>query len=478
MNITLFRKIVSSLQPPKIASKNDRHPNMKVVHVPFCFYPDPIGGTEVYVAALAAGQRRRGVEALVAAPGSRDESYDYEGLPVRRFAIGADLSLRDLYGLGDHIAAASFERLLDAERPDVVHLHALTSAVSLRLVRAARQHGVSVVFTYHTPTVSCQRGTLLRWGREVCDGALDVRRCTACTLHGLGLARSASVALSLLPARAGRALGKRGRTGGMWTVLRMTELVALRHSAFRSLIEEVDRVVVLCHWTEQLLRYNGVNQDKIILSRHGLNQPAFANSAQQAPRWAIRVAFLGRLDSTKGVDLLIAALRALPDAPVELDIYGIAQEGSTAYSAQLDHMAASDARIRMLLPVPSGQVVGLLAGYDILAVPSRGLETGPLVVLEAFAAGTPVLGSRLGGIAELVTDGVDGLLIQPGSIEAWRETLKRLSIDRGLLTRLKDGVRPPRPMEQVTMEMIELYDSLYPTRRAKRPDAAFLSPIT
>jgi glycosyltransferase involved in cell wall biosynthesis len=451
---------------------------VKVIHVPFCFYPDPIGGTEVYVAALAAGQRRRGVDAVITAPGEHDESYDYEGLPVRRFAIGADLSLRDLYGLGDHIAAASFERILDDERPDLVHLHALTSAVSLRLVRAARQRGVSVVFTYHTPTVSCQRGTLLRWGHEVCDGRLDVRRCTACTLHGLGLARSASVALSLLPARAGRALGKRGRAGGMWTALRMTELVALRHSAFRSLIEEVDRVVVLCRWTERLLRYNGVDPDKIILSRHGLNQPASASSTPRAPRWPMRVAFLGRLDPTKGVDLLIAALQALPDAPVELDIYGIAQEGSTEYSTWLHRMAASDARIRMLLPVPSGQVVELLAGYDILAVPSRWLETGPQVVLEAFAAGTPVLGARLGGVAELVADGVDGLLIQPGSIEAWHEAISRLVEEQELLDRLRAGVRPPRQMEEVTMEMTELYTRVCSTRWAKRSDAAFLSTIT
>ncbi len=72
--------------------------------------------------------------------------------------------------------------------------------------------------------------------------------------------------------------------------------------------------------------------------------------------------------------------------------------------------------------------------YDVLAVPSQWLETGPLVVMEAFAAGVPVLGSNLGGIGELVTSGVDGLLVEPASIVAWRTALEALCRDRELLS--------------------------------------------
>ena len=101
-------------------------------------------------------------------------------------------------------------------------------------------------------------------------------------------------------------------------------------------------------------------------------------------------------------------------------------------------------------------MLAALAQHDVLAVPSQCLETGPLVVLEAFAAGTPVIGANLGGIAELVTDGVDGLLVEPA---AWATTLQRCATDRDLLPRLRAGIRPPRTMATVADEMLALYET-------------------
>ena len=75
----------------------------------------------------------------------------------------------------------------------------------------------------------------------------------------------------------------------------------------------------------------------------------------------------------------------------------------------LRRIASNDHRVRFLDAIPLGEIVSVLAQYDILVVPSQWLETGPLVVYEAFSAGIPVLGSRLGGIAELVRDGVTTL---------------------------------------------------------------------
>ena len=73
----------------------------------------------------------------------------------------------------------------------------------------------------------------------------------------------------------------------------------------------------------------------------------------------------------------------------------------------------------MKAALPPNMVVDAMRGCDFVAVPSRLLETGPLVVLKSFAAGIPVLGTRLGGIAELVTDGVDGMLFAPDDPAAW-----------------------------------------------------------
>ena len=78
-------------------------------------------------------------------------------------------------------------QLLARLRPRIVHLHARTAAVSEALADAAHAAGAKVVFTYHTPTVSCMRGAMMRMGRVPCDGRLDRRRCSVCVLDAHGM---------------------------------------------------------------------------------------------------------------------------------------------------------------------------------------------------------------------------------------------------------------------------------------------------
>lgn len=439
---------------------------MKVLHVSFTFHPDPVGGTEVYLEALAKAQNCEGIEAIVAAPGKREEEYSHRGLKVLRFPVAEPVrEIRDIYGEGDQVAAEAFDKILVAHRPDLVHVHAFTPGVSLRLVRAAKQRGIPVVFSYHTPTVSCQRGTLLRWGTEVCDGVLDVERCSQCTLHGLGLNQSISVLVGLLPQRVGWVLGSRGLSGGIWTALRMTELVALRHAAFRALMAEVDHVVALCQWVKEVLLRNGVPEEKVTVSRQGLCQgeddslPALPRAAKQSRR--VRMIFLGRLDPTKGAHILIEALRTAPEIAIDLDIYGVAQgEVGAAYLRRLQQLAQGDRRIRIRDPIHASVVVNTIRDYDALLVPSQWLETGPMVILEAFAAGVPVIGSNLGGIAELVSREVDGLLVESHCIQAWTDVLRRIMREPDLLCTLRSGVRSPRRISDCAQDMQVLYQGV------------------
>jgi len=415
----------------------------------------------VYVQSLASQLQASGIHVLVAAPGKQNAAYLHAGLEVRRFAINDKISdLRTLYGAGDPIAAEHFGHILDDEQPDLVHLHAFTRGASLLVMREAKERGLPVVFTYHTPTVSCQRGTLLRWGTEICDGRLDLQICTQCTLHGLGMNRLVSLVIGSLPPQVGKTISKTGRSRGIWTALRMSELVQMRQDACRSLLREVDHIVVLCRWTHDLLLRNGVPESKMTISPHGLAYSHDDDTVPQPITFSLpfRIAFFGRLDPTKGPDTLIKALRQVPALPIELHLYGIVQDGgSDAYLRQLHTLADTDPRITFLPAVPGDQVIPILKTYHALAVPSRWLETGPLVVLEAFAAGIPVLGSRLGGIAELVTHERDGLLVAPDSVNDWVVALTRIVDQPDLYAHLRDGVRPPRRIEQVSNEMLELY---------------------
>lgn len=439
---------------------------MKIIHVPFCFPPDPIGGTEVYVETLARRQQDHGIEVVIAAPESENRSYIHNGLSVHRFAVSESVQdLHDLYGAGDKIAAINFANVLDKEQPDLVHLHTFTRATSLRTLEQVQQRNIPLVFTYHLPGVSCQRGTLMRWGTEPCDGEIRLHTCARCLLHSHGLPRIPSNMLGSVPVLTGRLLGNAGCSGGFWTALRTTELLALRRSTFQHLVNSVDAVIVLCDWTRQVLVRNGVDTKKIVLSRHGIywtdDQEDTASNPKDLCNQPLRVAFLGRLAPLKGVDILVNAIRQLQDIPISLDCYAIVQNvHESEYQQQVIRLVQHDKRINFLPSIANDQVIHTLKQYDILAVPSQWFETGPLVVLESFAAGVPVLGSDLGGIAELVHNQVDGLLVQHNDVDAWSQALYRLATDCQLRHRLRLGVRPPRKIDTVVDEMLIVYDRL------------------
>lgn len=438
---------------------------MKVLHVPFGYFPDPVGGTEVYVGELVSALRRHGVDSVIAAPalGTESRVYEHAGASVYRFAVARSTNLAQLYGEGDPASASAIARVLEETGADVLHLHSFTNAASLRAVRAARGRGVAVAFTYHTPTASCVRGTLLRDGREPCDGALLAQRCASCLLESRGVPAAVRGLLSRMPTIVSSAVAASEVSGRWVTALRARELTHTRHEAFRELLGEADAVIAVCEWVRSLLVRAGAIPSRVMLSRHGIDAQPIARPPTRNASGALRFAFLGRLHPTKGVHVAVRALASRPELPVTLDIFGVAQddEGSR-YATELRALAGSDSRVRFRPPVPSADVVRMLADYDATVVPSQWLETGPLTVLESFAAGVPVVGSNLGGIAELVAHDRDGWLVPHASVGAWAAAFERFANDRALVTRLAGGVRPPRSTDDVARDMASLYQAILP----------------
>lgn len=104
---------------------------MKIIHIPFCFYPDPMGGTEIYVEALARELTKQNITNIIAAPAAKNQSYIYNQIQIRRFAISSQVKhLKEIYGEGDQLGAIEFGKILDEEKPDLIHLHAFTRVFS------------------------------------------------------------------------------------------------------------------------------------------------------------------------------------------------------------------------------------------------------------------------------------------------------------------------------------------------------------
>lgn len=433
---------------------------MKVIQIPFCFYPDPVGGTEVYVGALSHCLQKQGMDIVVVSAAKEKSSYLHAGLKVIRFAVSDRLKLSQLYGNEDPLALRESIGILDNEKPDILHLHALTSASSQQLIMAAKEKGIKTFFTYHTPTVSCQRGSLLYMGKEVCDGKLKLNRCTRCNLQGLGINQLGARVLAGVSQVMSKALGRMGPSGGPWTALRMSELIGYGHKAFCGLVSEVGHIISVCDWVKELLVRNGVSEEKITVLKHGLchDMPEHINLREENSP-VLRLVYFGRVHPNKGIDVIIEALKKIPEAPVRLDIYGILQH-EISYYQRLLKAAGGDSRISFKEPVPTEKAIETLQSYDFLVVPSQWMETGPIVILEAFAAKVPVIASGLGGIAEKVTDGVNGILVKADDVNGWADAIKRCSNDTGLRKKLQAGIEKPVSMDYVATEMKRLYMSV------------------
>ena len=218
-------------------------------------------------------------------------------------------------------------------------------------------------------------------------------------------------------------------------------------------------MVAVSQWVRDVLKRNTVPVAKITLSRQGIDAAAQApRPKMREPTEPLKIAYFGRIDQGKGPDLLARALKMIPEVFVQVDIFAIRQAtGPDRVHNWLAVQAQRDPRLSLRTPVAPDKVIDIMADYDLIAVPSRLLETGPLVALEAFAAGVPVLGANLGGIAEVVRDGVDGILVAPDDAAAWAATIKRLANNRHVLDALRSCIVPPRTMDAAATDMATLY---------------------
>jgi glycosyltransferase involved in cell wall biosynthesis len=168
------------------------------------------------------------------------------------------------------------------------------------------------------------------------------------------------------------------------------------------------------------------------------------------------------LHATKGLVELARAVAAIPRAiQFRLDIRGpMLDEPTRRFAADLRAMLEGDSRVAFGPGVPGADVPALLAEYDALLCPSMWFENGPTIALEAMAAGTPIIASRVGNLAELVDDDVNGQLVAPGDIEAWARALTRAaSAPADTIDRWRLALLSPRTMDDVASDYLALYGS-------------------
>ena len=145
--------------------------------------------------------------------------------------------------------------------------------------------------------------------------------------------------------------------------------------------------------------------------------------APREPGDELRVLFVGRAEERKGLPVLLSAFEALTEhVPSRLSVVGAEPDEVARYLSGDDAAERIDVHGR----VDADELERQLAGADVLCAPSLAGESFGMVLTEAFAAGTPVLASNIAGYADVVTDGVDGILVPPADAQRLAEELQTL----------------------------------------------------
>jgi glycosyltransferase involved in cell wall biosynthesis len=402
------------------------------------------GGAEVAAYQLFAELRERGVDALFV---GRSGEASHGGTAFSRHR--GDRELLFHMAPGDYFTFQTgdptrlwkdFRELLERFRPDVVHFHHYLH-LGLEAIRVARNTlpEARIVLTLHEYLAICaHNGQMIkRETHQLCHRATpdDCARC--------------------MPERPAQEF-------------------FLRERYFKSIFRDVDMFVSPSEFLADRYRRWGLEEARLMVIENG-QAPVKAPPARalRPGEWRGRLAFFGQINPYKGLDVLLEAMTRLPeDCPVELDVHGaMFYEQPKGFVERLEALReAAGNRVRFRGAYESGDLHGLMRETDWVVVPSVWWENSPMVIQEAFAHGRPVICSNIGGMAEKVRDGIDGLHFTAGRAEDLARVLTVAATGTERWERLRSRIRPPGSTLEQHLEIYGFTSGA--PRRSEWPRAA------
>jgi glycosyltransferase involved in cell wall biosynthesis len=286
-------------------------------------------------------------------------------------------------------AARAIRKLLKDHKPDVAHVHIYYGKLTSSILAPLKEAGVPIVQTLHEYKLICPVYTLISNGTV----------CEACQGHHFWRA---------IPRKCNRSSAAR-------TLLSVTETYVSR---FLGSVDSIDHFIAVSDFVRTKMIEHGIPPQKIS-TVHNFVDASRGKANHQAGEYLL---YFGRLERLKGVFTLLEA--AAPLTQVPLLIVG---EGS-ARAEIAEMIERRNLKHIQLLGFKRGDELERLIGGSLCAmVPSEWYEPLPTTVIEAFTHARPVVASRIGGISEIVTHGVDGFLVEAGNAEALRERMNWLA---------------------------------------------------
>jgi glycosyltransferase involved in cell wall biosynthesis len=317
-------------------------------------------------------------------------------------------------------AVREVDRLIQAARPDVLHLHNPYPLISMSVVPAAKRRGIACVQTVHNHRHTCMKGTYQREGR-------DCRDCLAAGNPGPGIVHACY------------------RSSRPQSAVMAAALVRARRP-----YRLIDRFIALTPEIADSLRQSGFDAEKISLKPNSVPDPGPPCGSGTG------FAFVGRLSEEKGVLALLQAWTRFP--PGQLGVLRIAGDGPAR--AEVDAVAGARPDVEVVGRLEPAEVGHLLAASAVIVVPSLWPEAFPLVLVEGMAAGRALLVTSQGGLPRVVNGDI-GRVVDP-NVDGLAEGLASLAADPALTVKLGREARK-RYVERyhpraVTEELVRIYE--------------------
>ena len=362
---------------------------MKICQIIYTYPPHATGGADIYAQRISKELSAKGHEVVVITTQPYDgfsslksSSQLEDGIKVHRFyplniyswTNTAEKSLFakiiwNLFDIWNFHAYITIKTILKKENPDVVHIHTPTW-ISLSVFDAVKNLRIPFIFTVHEYILLCRRVSLLHANGEVCDDPRSI-----CKFY--------------------------------------------QKISRKIVSSKPDLVVSPSSFVLKMLNKNGFfPESKCMKLPLGITP---YNQKIEKTYDIIDIVYTGALSGHKGVDVLINAFKNLKYDNIRLHIVGKGEK-----MEDLKVIADNDDKIKFYGFLEGNELTSLQKNANITVMPSIWYENSPMAIYESFKYGTPVIGSKIGGIPELIEEGVNGFLFEPGNIPQLQDKLQYL----------------------------------------------------
>ena len=354
------------------------------------------GGSETYYFGLAELLRKAGHEVIFFS------MKDDKNLPceqseyfVSNVDFNGELNIRDKVNAAARMvysleAKKKISALIEKEQPDIVHINLFHRVLTASIVDAAKKHHIPVVFTMHDLNCFCPNHTMLDHGKI----------CEAC-LHGNYLNCVKRVCF------------KNSRAKCLMAALES------EYNKLSGLYNKIDLYITPSEFYRKKMIESGLTRNKIVCFRNFLPDNKFEPLKYVNGSYYL---YFGRLSAEKGIMTLLKAVQNVPEMRLEI-------AGTGPMEQELQNFVRNgkmENRVHFNGFLSGKSLTDLIIEAKCIVLPSEWYENGPYSIMEAMAAGKPVIVSGEGGLPEIVQDGENGFICDAFRPNSLAECIRKM----------------------------------------------------